>query len=80
MASETSAGAPEETIAMEEPQRAEERRRAIEEYIADLHELLKKLRKFWARGYFVTTVGREEMIGLTSETRNLPTNNWISLN
>jgi hypothetical protein len=56
MASETSAGALRRH--RDGSRRAEERRRAIEEYIADLHELLKKLRKFWARGYFVTTVGR----------------------
>ena len=39
---------------------------------------------FWARGYFVTTVGRDEEVIRayirTSETKNWPISNWISLN
>ena len=35
--------------------------------------------KFWARGYFATTVGRdEEMIRATSEIRSWLTSNWIN--
>ena len=42
--------------------------------------------KFWARGYFVTTVGRDEEALRAyirnqelAETKNWPTSNWISL-
>ena len=37
--------------------------------------------KFWARGYFVSTIGRdEEMIRPTSKIRRWPTSSWISCN
>ena len=37
--------------------------------------------KFWARGYFVSTVGRdEETIRATSRTKRCRIANWISLN
>jgi hypothetical protein len=37
----------EETMATEESPGTEERRRIVEEYVNDLHEILKKLRKLF---------------------------------